>query len=132
MESAPSSKYDSLRLFVPEDLKKDVINEFGKAGLHVGVVHCFSAKPDAIKEFLSVLLERGKIYAPLVLRALNMLQRKHSIRIEIATDRKLIDIQGLSTEDALKVIEAANLIQVTDSKDVGMFDDGSTSVRSTK
>lgn len=132
MELAPGSKYDSLRLFVPEDLKKDFIDEFGDVGLHVGVVHCLSAQPDTIKGFLSVLLERGKLYAPFVLKALNMLQRKHSIRIEVETDRKLIDIKGLSTEDALKVIEAAKLIQVTYSKNAAVSATNSTHSSSDK
>lgn len=115
MVSGKKSKYDSLDLRVPEDLKQAFIDGFDEVGLHAGVVHCFSAKPSTVKEYLSVLYERGKTYAPLVLKALEMLQRKNSIKIEIAADRKLIDLKGVSTEDALKLIEAASSILVSHS-----------------
>ncbi|MNP38971.1 hypothetical protein D3C76_1325220 [compost metagenome] len=42
-----------------------------------------------------------------------MLQKKHSIKIEISADRKLFELQGISTEDALKILEAAQAIKVT-------------------
>ncbi|EPK4789541.1 hypothetical protein [Klebsiella aerogenes] len=67
MTSDVKSRYDSLDLHVPEDLKQAFIDGFDEVGLHAGVVHCFSAKPTSIKEYLSVIFERGKTYAPLVL-----------------------------------------------------------------
>lgn len=41
-----------------------------------------------------------------------MLQ-KNSIKIEFAADCKPIDLRGVSTEDALKLIEAANSLRVS-------------------
>lgn len=118
MASGRKSRYDSIDLRVPEDLKQAFIDGFDEVGLHAGVVHCFSAKPSTVKEYLSVLYERGKTYAPLVLKALEMLQRKNSIKIEISSDRKLIDLKGISTEDALKLIEAASTIRVSHTDSV--------------
>ncbi len=126
MASERKSKYDSLNLHVPEDLKQSFIDGFDEVGLHAGTVHCFSAKPTTIKEYLSVIFERGKTYAPLVLKVLDMLQRKHSIKIEIAADRKLFDLRGVSTEDALKLIEAASSVRVSHSEDVEIVNTEST------
>lgn len=47
-----------------------------------------------------------------------MLQRKHSIKIEISADRKLFELRGISTEDALKIIEAADSIRVSHSENL--------------
>ncbi|MGK8542913.1 hypothetical protein ACRS43_08975 [Enterobacter cloacae] len=103
-------------------LKQAFIDGFGEVGLHAGTVHCFSAKPTTIKEYLSVIFERGQAYAPLVLKVLGMLQRKYSIKIEIAADRKFFDLEGVSTEDALKLIEAASAIRVSHSEDIEISD----------
>jgi hypothetical protein len=113
MASDIKSRYDSLDLHVPEDLKQAFIDGFDEVGLHAGVVHCFSAKPTSLKEYISVIFERGKTYAPLVLKVLDMLQRKHSIKIEVSADRKTVELSGVSTADALKLIEAANTIRVS-------------------
>lgn len=113
MASDRKSMYDSFEIYVPEDLTQEFIIGFGEFGLHLGKVQCFSATPSSIKEFLNYVYERGKAYAPSVLKALDMLQRKHSIKIEIATDRKLFELKGISTEDALKILEAAQAIKVT-------------------
>ncbi len=55
-----------------------------------------------------------------------MLQRKASIRIEVAANRKIINLSGVSTEDALKLIQAADAIKLTDIESVGISDAGST------
>lgn len=107
----------SIDLIVPEDLKQAFIDEFADVGLNAGVVQCFSAKPSSIKEYLSVIYERGKTYVPLVLKVLDMFQRKNSIRIEIAAGRSLIDLKGVSTDDALKLIAAASSIRVSHCED---------------
>ncbi|EKZ5283045.1 hypothetical protein REV77_000544 [Klebsiella aerogenes] len=116
MASGRKSRYDSFDLYVPEDLKQAFIDGFADVGLHAGTVHRFSAKPTTIKELLSVVFERSKAYAPLVLKVLDMLQRKHSIKIEVSADRKLFELRGISTEDALKIIEAADSIRVSHSE----------------
>ncbi|GEM_PF-2246851 len=113
MASNNKSRYDSFELHVPEDLKQAFIDGFNDVGLHAGVVHCFSAKPKNLMGFLNVIYERGMAYAPLVLKALDMLQRKHSIKIEVSVDRKLYELKGFSAEDALKIIEAADSIHVS-------------------
>lgn len=132
MASDRKSRYDSFDLHVPHDLKQAFIDGFGEVGLHAGTVHCFSAKPTTIKEYLSVIIERGQAYAPTVLKVLGMLQKKHSIKIEIAADRKLINLEGVSTEDALKLIEAASAIRVSHSNDVEIPDVVSTSASPNK
>ncbi|HHG1137909.1 TPA: hypothetical protein ACPUJ7_000916 [Klebsiella pneumoniae] len=116
MASGRKSRYDSFDLYVPEDLKQAFIDGFTDVGLHAGTVNRFSAKPTTIKELLSVVFERSKAYAPLVLKVLDMLQRKHSIKIEVSADRKLFELRGISTEDALKIIEAADSIRVSHSE----------------
>lgn len=132
MASDRKSRYDSFDLHVPQDLKQAFIDGFGEAGLHAGTVHCFSAKPTTIKEYLSVIIERGQAYAPIVLKVLGMLQKKHSIKIEIAADRKLFNLEGVSTEDALKLIEASSAIQVSHSNDAEIQDGVSTSAAPNK
>lgn len=116
MASGRKSRYDSFDLYVPEDLKQAFIDGFTDVGLHAGTVNRFSAKPTTIKELLSVVFERSNAYAPLVLKVLDMLQRKHSIKIEVSADRKLFELRGISTEDALKIIEAADSIRVSHSE----------------
>lgn len=124
MALGSKSKYDSLKLHVPEDLKEAFISGFDDVGLHAGTVHCFSAKPTSIKEYLSVIFERGKAYAPLILKVLDMLQRKHSIKIEISADRKVFELKGISPQDAIKLIEAAQSIKVTHSENPQPSDEG--------
>ncbi|WP_449546433.1 hypothetical protein [Lelliottia amnigena] len=130
MASDRKSKFDSIELYVPEDLRQKFIDGFDEVGLHAGVVHCFSAKPSTVKEFLSVLYERGKTYAPLVLKALEMLQRKNSIKIEICSERRIIDLKGVSTEDALEIIKAANAIKVSHTKNIEGQSDSSCFIHS--
>lgn len=132
MATGRNSRYDSFEIYVPDDLTEEFITGFGEFGLHVGKVHCFSAKPTTIKEFLNFVYERGKTYAPSVLKALDMLQKKHSIKIEVAADRKLIDLRGVSTEDALKLIEAANSLQVSHLEERRARDSDSSSASSTR
>lgn len=127
MASARKSRYDSFDLHAPQDLKQAFIDEFNEVGLHAGTVHCFSAKPTTIKEYLSVIIERGQTYAPLALKALGILQKKHSIKIEIASDRKLFDLVGVSTEEALKLIEAASGIKVSHSEVKDILEGGGKS-----
>lgn len=118
MASDRKSRYDSIELYFPEDLRQKFIDGFDEVGLHAGVVHCFSAKPSTVKEFLSVLYERGKTYAPLVLKALEMLQRKNSIKIEICSERRIIDLKGVSTEYVLEIIKAVNAIKVSHTENI--------------
>lgn len=42
-----------------------------------------------------------------------MLQRKNSIKIEICSDRRIIHLKGVSTENALEIIKASNAIKVS-------------------
>ncbi|EMG7910224.1 hypothetical protein CIW62_00430 [Enterobacter cloacae] len=122
MASGRKPKYDSLNLHVPDDLKQAFIDGFGEVGLHAGTVQCFSSKPTSIKEYLSVIFERGRAYAPLVLKALDMLQRKHSIKIEVTAERKIVELRGISTEDALKLIVAADSIRVSHANNTEVSD----------
>lgn len=75
-------RYDSFEIYVPDDLTQEFITGFGEFGLHVGKVHCFSAKPTSIKEFLNFVYERGKSYAPSVLKALDMLQKNTASKLK--------------------------------------------------
>ncbi|MEW7949139.1 hypothetical protein AB0908_09495, partial [Enterobacter hormaechei subsp. xiangfangensis] len=77
---------------------------------------CFSSNP-GIREYLSILVERGQKFAPYLLKVLNLLQSKSKIRIEVAADRKIIDLQGVSVDDALKLIQAADAIRVIDQQE---------------
>jgi len=131
VSSQNQSKYSSLAFYVPEEIKQFYINECSKVGLEAKNVQCFSASP-GIKDYLSIIYERGQKYAPQVLKVLNMLQRKSSIRIEVAADRKVIDLSGVSTEDALKLIQAADAIKLTNTESVEISDTGSTPANPTK
>ncbi|MCE9967226.1 hypothetical protein LZ654_20685 [Lelliottia amnigena] len=115
MSSQNLSRYSSLVFYIQEETKQFFIDECSKVGLEAKKVQCFSANP-SIKDFLSIIFERGQKFAPQVLKVLNMLQRKSSIRIEVAADRKIINLSGVSTEDALKLIQAADAIKITDTE----------------
>ncbi|MBW9400668.1 hypothetical protein FHC51_12745 [Leclercia sp. EC_58] len=117
MSSQNQSRYSSIAFYVPEEIKQFFIDECSKVGLEAKNVQCFSANP-SIKDYLSIVFERGQKYAPQVLKVLNMLQRKSSIKIEVAADRKVISLSGVSTEDALKLIQAADAIKITDVESV--------------
>jgi hypothetical protein len=125
------SRYSSLVFYVPKEIEQFFIDECLKVDLEAKRVQCFSAKP-GIKDFLSIIFERGQKYAPQVLKVLNLLQRNNSIKIEVAADRKIINLSGVSIEDALKLIQAADAIKITDSESVGIPVGGSNPPRSTK
>ena len=131
MSSQSQSRYSSLVFYLPEDIKQTFIDECAEVGLQARRVQCFSATP-SVREYLGILYERGQKYAPQVLKVLSMLQRKTSIRIEVAADRKIIELRGLSPDDAIKLIQAADAIRVTDTESVGISDAGSTPASSTK
>ncbi|HCT3226295.1 TPA: hypothetical protein RJ957_002476 [Enterobacter hormaechei] len=112
MASDRKARYDSIELYFPEDQRQKFIDSFDEVGLHAGVVRCFSAKPSTVKEFLSVLYERGKAYAPLILKALKCYREK-SIKIEICSDRSIIDLKVFQLRMLLKIIKASNAIKVS-------------------
>lgn len=56
MASDRKSRYDSFEIYVPDDLTQEFITGFGEFGLHVGKVHCFSAKPTSIKNFSTLFM----------------------------------------------------------------------------
>jgi hypothetical protein len=51
-----------------------------------------------------------------------MLQRKHSIKIEVTAERKIVELSSISTEDALKLIVAADSIRVSHAKNTEVSD----------
>jgi len=85
--SQSQSKYSSLEFFISEGIKHTFINKCASVGLEAKRVECFSANP-IIREYLSIAFERGQKYVPQLLKVLSMLQRKTSIKIEIAAEKK--------------------------------------------
>jgi len=75
-----------------------------------GKTLCFSINP--LDEFLRIIYDRWEVYAPKILKVLSLLRSKHKIKIEIRTDCKLIELEGLSVDDALKIISEAKTIKV--------------------
>lgn len=118
MTSRVQSKYFSIVVYIPDELKQTFIDECAIVGIDAKRVQCFSANP-SIREYLSILFERGLKFAPNILKVLYILQTKSKIKIEIAADRKIIDLQGVSVEDALKLIQAADAIRVTEHRELG-------------
>ena len=114
MVSQNQPKFSSLVFYLPENIKQTFIDECAVVGLEAKRVQCFSSNP-SFREYLSILCERGQKFAPQVLKVLSMLQKKTSIRIEVGADRKIIDLHGISTDDAIKLIQAANTIRVIDT-----------------
>ncbi|BBM24858.1 TPA: hypothetical protein ACG0AS_002645 [Enterobacter hormaechei subsp. hoffmannii] len=111
-----SSQYFSFAVYIPEELKQTFVEECSIVGIDAKRVQCFSSNP-GIREYLSILVERGQKFAPYLLKVLNLLQSKSKIRIEVAADRKIIDLQGVSVDDALKLIQAADAIRVIDQQE---------------
>ncbi len=112
METNEKSRYASLACFVTNDLSQIFIDECKEAGLNASELRCFSLG-SSISKNIAIIYERGQKYAPLILRVLDMLLRKNSINIEIQNDRKIINLRGVSTEDALRLIEAASAIKIS-------------------
>lgn len=115
MDSHEKSKYASLTCLVSDELSQSFIDECKKAGLHASEMRCFSLGSSIVKN-IAIVYERSQKCAPLMLRVLDMFMRKNSISIEIQNDKKIINLRGVSTEDALRLIEAANVIQVSNGE----------------
>ncbi|WP_227661321.1 hypothetical protein, partial [Klebsiella pneumoniae] len=97
MSSKNQSQYFSIAVYIPEELKQTFVEECSIVGIDAKRVQCFSSNP-GIREYLSILVERGQKFAPYLLKVLNLLQSKSKIRIEVAADRKIIDLQGVSVD----------------------------------
>ncbi|MBW5824044.1 hypothetical protein H0I68_03060 [Yersinia kristensenii] len=111
MEKKVTPRYDSWTCVIPLDLQEEFILECELVGLDAGKVEYFSRK--RFDELLRVIYDRWEEYAPQLLKVLSVFKNKHKIKIEIRADRKVIELEGLSVEEALKVISAANGIEVT-------------------
>ncbi|MFJ1225500.1 hypothetical protein AB8P62_10030 [Yersinia enterocolitica] len=111
MEKKVTPRYDSWTCVIPLDLQEEFIRECELVGLDAGKVEYFSRK--RFDELLRVIYDRWEEYAPQLLKVLSVFKNKHKIKIEIRTDRKIIDLEGLSVEEALRIISAANTIEVT-------------------
>jgi hypothetical protein len=48
---------------------------------------------------------------------MKMFTTKRNIKIEISKDKTLIDLKGLSTEEAIKIIESASAIRVAHAEE---------------
>ncbi|HED6245292.1 TPA: hypothetical protein R5X31_002956 [Enterobacter cloacae] len=117
MSSKNQSQYFSIAVYIPDELKQTFLAECTIVGIDAKRVQCFSANP-SIREYLSILVERGQKFAPYLLKVLNLLQSKSKIRIEVAADRKIIELQGVSVDDALKLIQVADAIRVIDQQEL--------------
>lgn len=111
MEKKVTPRYDSFTCVIPLDLQEDFIAECKLEGLDAGRIMCFSTK--RFDEVLRVIYDRWEEYAPKLLKVLSMFKNKHKIKIEVRADRKLIDLEGLSVDEAIKVITAVNEIKVS-------------------
>ncbi|AMH20086.1 hypothetical protein AL518_20055 [Hafnia paralvei] len=111
MEKKVTPRYDSFTCVIPLDLQEDFIAECKLEGLDAGKIMCFSTK--RFDEVLRVIYDRWEEYAPKLLKVLSMFKNKHKIKIEVWADRKLIDLEGLSVDEAIKVISAVNEIKVS-------------------
>ncbi|MEG0866008.1 MAG: hypothetical protein RSG77_03045 [Hafnia sp.] len=111
MEKKVTPRYDSFTCVIPLDLQEDFIAECKLEGLDAGKIMCFSTK--RFDEVLRVIYDRWEEYAPKLLKVLSMFQNKHKIKIEVRADCKLIDLEGLSVDEAIKIISAVNEIKVS-------------------
>lgn len=111
MDTKVTPRYDSLTCFIPLDLQDDFIEECKFVGLDAGRLQCFSLQK--VDEILKVIYDRWEEYAPRLLKILSALKSKHKIKIEISADRKVIDLEGVSVEDALKILKAADGIKIS-------------------
>lgn len=111
METKVTPRYDSLTCLIPLDLQEDFIKECKFVGLDAGKLQCFSTR--RVDEVLKIIYDRWQEYAPQLLKILSAFKSKHKIKIEISADRKIIDLEGVTVEDALKILKAADGIKVS-------------------
>ena len=111
MEKKVTPRYDSFTCVIPLDLQEDFIAECKLEGLDAGKIMCFSTK--RFDEVLRVIYDRWEEYAPKLLMVLSMFKNKHKIKIEVSADRKVIDLEGLSVDEAIKLINAMNGIKIS-------------------
>jgi hypothetical protein len=110
MESKVTPRYDSIQCVIPVVLQDDFLIECKLMGVDAGKTLYFSTKP--LDEFLRIIYDSWDEYAPKILKLLLSFRTKHKIKIEIRTDSKLIELEGLSVDEALKLISAAQSIEV--------------------
>lgn len=110
MENKLTPRYDSILCIIPIDLQEEFLSDCKFLGIDAGKTHCFSTK--RFDDFLRIIYDRWEEYAPKIFKVFSMLQNKHKIKIEVRADRKIIDLEGLTVEEALKVISAANCIEI--------------------
>ncbi|HCR4047272.1 hypothetical protein [Proteus mirabilis] len=109
-------KYSSIRISVPADLKDVFLLECTQTGLDVSEVICFSK--DA-PNTLSVLFESiaKSVIAKKIIGILKMFNQQRNIRVEVYTDKKIIDLKGYSEEEAQRLLEKCDGIRLTHRED---------------
>ncbi|WP_063654089.1 hypothetical protein [Candidatus Arsenophonus triatominarum] len=88
--------------------------EYRQAGLDVGEVLCFSVKSPSPLRILFKTLSKGDVTKKL-LGILKMFNQQRNVRIEVYTDKKIIDLNGYSEEESRRLIEASHGVRISPS-----------------
>ncbi|MRT04067.1 hypothetical protein [Ewingella americana] len=113
MKNKVTPRYSSITCIIPIDLHDKFLSECEEYGINAGKVEYFST--GRFDEFLNIIYDRWEEYAPKILMVLSKFKSKNKINIDVSADRKKINLEGISVEDALRLIKAADCIEVTHS-----------------
>ncbi|WPU19555.1 hypothetical protein SPN40_04010 [Morganella morganii] len=114
--TSPTPKYSSIHLTIPADLKEQFLLECKQADVDAGELRCFSKNPPSIINVLyetAAKLEMAKKF----IRILKMFGQQRNVRIEVYTDKKIVDLRGYSEEEAIRLIEASDSIRIAHTED---------------
>ncbi|MBV6819398.1 hypothetical protein KWG64_15765 [Rahnella sp. PD12R] len=115
MDKINTAMYDSIACYVPFELQGEFVEDCKSVGLDAGYVKCFSKdSPDYVGIFRKIS-EKLYTFAPLLLNVLEAFQKKHSVDITVSKDGNSIKLNGYSSDDALKILAAADSMRFTQS-----------------
>lgn len=118
MDKQSTAMYDSIACYIPMELQNEFVEKCQSVGLDAGYVKCFSKdSPDYVGIFRKIS-EKLSTFAPLLLTVLEAFQKKHSVDITVSNEGNSIKLNGYSSDDALKILAAADSMRFTRSSNL--------------
>lgn len=105
-------KYSDISIQLPDDLKADFLIKCKQAGLDAGEVKYFSVGAPSVLRVLYETLTKTTVMVPKLLGILKMFNQQRNIRVEVYTDKKIIDLKGYS-EEAQRLLEKCDGIRLS-------------------
>lgn len=106
-------KYSSIDIFVTEELKSDFLLECKLAGVNAGEPICLSVNSQSRIAVFYETLSKNELIISLLKVMKNMLRKDQQLKIEISDSKKIIELKGYSEEEACRLLEASEAIQLS-------------------